>query len=362
MLAEGTSTRDWQRISRDAEARGCSIETAAGYSAQVVAFDGLSLDWEQILEWAVELTYDATFPEERCDWVRQQAVAELESLSDLPEVVTGWAFLEQLYPRHPLGRPLLGTVEGLSSLGARECADYHRDCLARGPLISVAGMIDPEAVLSRLARLKGEASTAPARESDVQPPGSIGESRRRVSLPPGDQAHLCIGGRTVKRADPDYEALRLLGVVLGSGSGLVGRIPERIREDEGLAYGCEVDTVAGAGLDDGRLIISLGTSSADADQAVAIVREELELVRAEGISRDELESARSYLLGREPFRRETARQQALLELEAMFWELPLERLEWVRRQVQSVTHEAVNRVAHTFLDPSRLIETVGVPQ
>jgi zinc protease len=361
-LAEGTRARDWQRISREAEARGCSIATAAGSSVQVVALDGLAEDWERLIEWALELTLEATFPGDRCAWICEQAVAELESLADLPEVVTGWSFLDQFYPGHPLGRPLLGTIEGLSSLTGEQCASFHQSCLARGPMLSMTGEIDPQTVALRLEGIQGELFSRASETPYLEDPPRPVEPRRRILLPPGEQAHLFVGAPTVRRADSDYEAVRLLGVILGAGSGLVGRIPQRIREDEGLAYGCEVNSVAGAGVDRGRLVVSLGTSRADAERASAIVREELEQVRVHGISEAEIEMARSYLLGREPFGRETARQWALVELESMLWGLPLDRPEWVRRQIAGVDAEDVCRAANTYLEPSRLIETVGIPQ
>ena len=88
-----------------------------------------------------------------------------------------------------------------------------------------------------------------------------------MALPPGDQAHLYAGCLTVPRAHPDRHALDLLGVVLGSGAGLTGRLPERVREREGLAYSVQVQTLAGAGLDRGRLVVYVGTSPATLEQA-----------------------------------------------------------------------------------------------
>ena len=361
LLAEGTKRRSWQRISEEAEARGCSIVTTAGYSVQGVGLDGLADDWERIVEWAVELTFEAGFHEARCEWLCLQATAELESMADLPEVVTGWAFLQLLYPDHPLGRPLQGTLEGLASLTGRDCASFHRSCLRRGPLIVITGEIDPEEVSTRLADLVEQPAGAPGEWFEVADPKPPVESIRRIALAPGEQAHLNIGGLTVRRSDSDFEAMQLLGVILGSGSGLIGRIPQRIREDEGLAYGCEVESVAGAGVDRGRLVVSLSTSISNLDRAVSVVREELERVYEQSVSEEEVEAARSYLLGREPFHRETARQWAVLELEAMFWNLPVNDPHWLRKRLEAVRPEDVGEAARRHLEPGNLVETAGVP-
>jgi len=91
------------------------------------------------------------------------------------------------------------------------------------------------------------------------------------------------------------------------------------------------------------------------------VREELEKVYEQGVTEDEVEAARSYLLGREPFHRETARQWAVLELEAMLWNLPVIDPDWLRERLEAVRREDVGKVARRHLEPAKLVETAGVP-
>ena len=145
------------------------------------------------------------------------------------------------------------------------------------------------------------------------------------------QAHLYLGHLTVPRRHPDYEALELAAVMLGSGAGLTGRIPQRIRDREGLAYSAHAQTVAGAGLDPGRLVAYVATSVHTVDQAERGVREEIARLVEDGITDEELADARSYLLGREPFERETARQWADLLVEAEHYHLPLDDPDWRHR-------------------------------
>src|SRR6185295_20367565 len=155
-------------------------------------------------------------------------------------------------------------------------------------------------------------------------PAGTGERHREVLTSADDQAHLYVGHLTVPRNHPDYEALELVAVVLGSGAGLTGRIPARIREREGLAYTSYAQTVAGSGLDAGRLMAYVGTSPDTVEQAERGVVEEIERLVADGVMPEELEEARAYLLGRDPFQRETARQWAELLTEAALYDLPID--------------------------------------
>jgi zinc protease len=338
-----------------------SLSTSAGYAVQGLAVDARVEDWEVALEWAAELTREASFPEERCRWVCQQTAAELESLADQPEVRTGWAFLDQLYPEHPLGRPLHGNRESLSALTAEACETYHRECLDRGVIVTAAGLIEPEAVERRIELLFGDLTVAGRGAARIaEPEAGCGEIRE-VALGRGDQAHLFLGKLTERRSSADFGALRLLGVVLGSGSGLGGRIPHRVREVEGLAYSCQVETVAGSGLDRGRLAVYLGTSVDEVDRARTTVIQELERLVNRGVSDSEVEEARTYLLGREPFRRETARQWTRILAETVLLDLPLDDSDWLAEEVSRVGRREVEGAARRLLEPAALEVTVGLP-
>jgi zinc protease len=360
MLCEGSRRRDYRRIAEELEARGMVFASAGTFESLGVSIDALSADWREALAWAAELALEPAFPADRCAWLRQQVTSELESLADQPEIRTAWTFLAQLYAPHPRARRLQGDPESLGRLGPGDCAAFHAASLAGGVLVTVAGDVDPEAVARKVAEAfpTGRAGSSPMGEPPA-PQG--GPARCEVRLPGSDQAHLYLGHLTLPRRHPDWAALELAAVVLGSGSGLTGRIPQRIREREGLAYSAYAQTLAGAGLDPGRLVAYVGTSPATLAQAERAVVEELEKLVEEGLEDGELEEARSYLLGREPFRRETARQWAELLAEAEFYGLPLDDPAWREAQLRAPDRAAVEAAIRRHLRPGDLKVTAGVP-
>lgn len=360
MLTEGTRSRDWKRIADEAESKGMILSSYGAFENHGVSVDALARDWEQALDWAVELLLDPAFPEDRCAWVAKQAAAELESLTDQPDVKTAWGFLEQLYTPHPRARPLHGSVESLLGLTPVDCAAFHRAALTGGVQAAVAGVIDEEPVRRRLESLlrdvprRGETLPEPAVPAGV-------EDRVTVKTDAEDQAHLYVGHLTVPRNHPDYTALELVAVALGSGAGLTGRIPMRIREQEGLAYSAHAQTVAGSGEDAGRLVAYVGTSPATVAKAEAGVIEEIQRLVCDGIEPAELEEARAYLLGREPFRRETARQWAELLSDAVQYGLPLDDPDQREQELKAIDLETVQEVARRHIRPGDLRVTVGLP-
>lgn len=358
-LTEGTRRRDWRRIAEDAEALGAVVTSSASFEALGVSVDALAEDWELAVDWAAEVLTEATFPADRVAWLSRQAAAELESLGDMPDVRTGWSFLEALYRPHPRCRPLLGSEESLGRITVKDCASFHERARGSGAVV-VTGAIDPAAVEARVRERFADLRVPGELFSPPPPPAGEAAARSDVSLPPGDQAHLYAGRLTVARAHPDHLALEVLGVVLGSGSGLSGRLPERLREKMGLAYSVQVQTVAGSSLDPGRFVVYLGTSPDTVEKANVALRGELDRLLEDGITADELEDARSYLLGRDAFRRETARQWADLLGDAVLYGTPDDDPAARRADLLGVDREALETAARRHLS-GELVVTVGRP-
>ncbi|MCP4662166.1 MAG: insulinase family protein [bacterium] len=369
LLAEGSRTRSWDQIATAAEDRGMVIESFGSYEALGVAIDALADDWQLALAWLAELMLEPAFPPERFEWLRRQAAGELESMLDKPEVRTGLAFLGQLYRPHPYSRPLQGDRESLMRLNAGDCAAFHRRALGWGGLVVVTGDIDEAAVRRRVDELFGDLDGEAVPMPPVAPPVGLEAPRLELTAGPrsgestagNDQTHLYAGHLTIPRNHLDVPALAVLGVVLGAGAGMSGRLPERIREKEALAYAVDVSATAGAGLDPGRLVAYVGTSPRTCEQAERAVREELERLVGAGLEEKEFEEARSYLLGHDPFRRETARQWAEVLAEAGFYGMKTDRPEWIVEVLRALTRQEVEAVARRWIRPGEIKVTIGRP-
>ncbi len=362
MLAEGSRRRDWRAISEAVEARGMTISGGGGVEAHGVSVDALARDWEQALCVAAELLFEPAFPDDRLRWIARQAAAELESEADEADLLTARHFLSELYLPHPKGRPLQGDPASLMRLSLADCASFHSEALARGGWLVVAGEIDAEAVAAAASRIFA-ALQAPRGDAYLPAPSPPPhEKRSEIATRATDQAHLFAGQLTVARSHPEFAALEVAGVILGAGAGLAGRMPQRLRDREGLAYAVSADTVSASGVDPGRLVVYVGTAEQNLARAESGLREELKRLLSDGVSAREVEEARSYLLGREPFRRETARQWADLVVRGAIVERPLEDSAWCAEEIRAVDRAAVEVAFRRHIDVERLVVTVGLPR
>ena len=362
LLVEGTRDRTWRQIADDAERRGAGVFGFSAGEVHGLGIDALSEDWERALDWAFELLLESSFPEDRVRWVGRQGAADLASQLDRPDVAAAWAFLDQLYAPHPRCRPPMGTRESLATLEPGEIVSFHRSALQRGPIVSVAGRLDVDAVEARLGELAQRFPEGPGPTAPPPRPEGLAADRREIRTTSEDQAHLYLGHLTVPRLHPDHPALELASVVLGAGGGLSGRIPFRLRDQEGLGYSVSATLVGDAGSEAGRLVLYLGTSPDRVGRGESSAREELERLREDGVTEDELASARTYLEGREPFRRETARQWAIRLAESLYWDLPLDDTAWRLDRFRALGKDEVDAAIRRHVRPDSLRVTVGWPE
>jgi zinc protease len=364
MLVEGTELRTWREIAEQAEARGISVDGSASAEVHGLTVDALADDAGLALDWLAELLLSPSFAPDRFGLLRDQTLGELLSLADRPEVVTGWAFRDQLYHPHPLAAPGPGTPESLDGLSAEDCRRFHQDALARGGVVAVAGAIDEREVLARLEGLFGPAGDpGPPPAARWAPPAPRGRRERRVEVRTAsrEQAHVYAGHFTVNRTHPDLPELRALGILLGS-DGLAGLIPNRIREQEGLAYATGVDLLAGAGSDPGALSVYLGTHPDHIERALELVRDSLRHVLERPPEAAVLDECKTGLFGREPFATETAGLRAALLVDSLLFDHPSYRRSWRCERIERLTRQGVFEAARRHIDPDRLRVTVGLPE
>lgn len=381
MLVEGSANRTWREIAEQAEARGVAIDGSGTAEVHGLAVDALASDAGLALDWLAELLLAPSFGRDRLELLRDQTLGDLLSLADRPDVVTGWAFRDQLYHPHPLAAPSQGTPESLAGLSPRDCRRFHEESLARGGVVAVAGAIDEQEVLARLERLFGPAAGAGEQETSARherpfasagtpgaspaascAPPACGRAERRIEVGTAshEQAHVYAGRFTVDRAHTDLPELRALGILLGSDS-LAGLIPNRIREREGLAYAAHVDLLAGAGSDPGALSVYVGTHPDRVERALELVRDCLRLVLERPPEAAVLEECRTGMLGREPFATETAGLRAALLVDSLLFDLPSYRRSWRLERIERLTPRGVFEAARRHIDPDRLRVTVGLP-
>jgi predicted Zn-dependent peptidase len=285
---------------------------------------------------------------------RQVILEELLMDDDSPEDRVHTLTFESLFPAHALGRETAGAKDTVAALPADAVrAFFHAWYRPSAMVAAVAGPVDHcEVVELFSAAFAGADGSVPSplRQPPGHPVRPLAVQRRST-----EQAHLSVGFRGVPRDDPDREALDVVNHVLGGG--MSSRLFEEVREKRGLAYSVYSSPVSYA--DAGALTIYAGTHPGAVHEVLDLVDAELDRLRRDGLTDEELDVARGYLagaflLGLEDTSSRMARLGGSLTT--------LGRIRPVEEQVarwRNVDHHDVRRVIARVLAGPRTLAAVG---
>ncbi len=211
--------------------------------------------------------------------------------------------------------------------------------------LAVSGQVSAVEVLAEARRLFGELPRG-GETTEAARPTPANPGTRRVIEQAAQQTQILAGGLAPSLSQPDHAAVKVLSTILGGG--MAGRLFVELRDKRGLAYTAAsyYDPVR----DPGALILYLGTAPENAAKAEEGLRREIDRVRTDPVSDDELRRAKGYLLGRYTMDRRTNEREA--------WYLAFYEVEGVgqdyseryRKAVETVTPADVLRVAKQYLE------------
>jgi zinc protease len=184
--------------------------------------------------------------------------------------------------------------------------------------------------------------------------------RRQVVFPMMNkaQADIAYGFNTIARRDPSYHAFSVLNNLLGQYA-LGGRLGDRIREREGMAY--YVFTAFEPNVGEGPIVIRAGVNAANVERTLAAIDSELRVVRSEGVTPRELAESKQYLVGSMPRMLETNAGIANFLQTCEHFDLGLDYDRRLPGLIDAVTLDDVNGLARRFLDPEVATITVAGP-
>jgi predicted Zn-dependent peptidase len=161
---------------------------------------------------------------------------------------------------------------------------------------------------------------------------------------------VCVGAPGISRHDDRRFALRLLDTVFGGTSS--SRLFQEIRERRGLAYA--VYSFTGAYQDTGQIGLYLGTRAENLPEAMQVIATELERLRQEPATQEELERAKENLKGRVVLALEsTGARMNRLGSEVLAG-APLLSIDETLERIDAVTHEQLAALVSELWAPERL--------
>jgi zinc protease len=355
LLTYGTKRRSALQISDALDFIGASLSTGCSENLASVSMTMLKKDLSTGLALLAEVLTQSTFPQEEIERQKQSIVASLKARDEEPGDIAERRFAAALFPNSPYGRPVEGTessVRAISQKGLREF--YERYYRPNRTIMAVVGDVTAKEIGEALNQAfsswkKGEPGGKVLVPSVTGAPTSIRVNKELT------QANIIMGHEGVTRGNPDYYAIQVMNNILGGG-GFSSRVVDSIRNERGLAY--SVSTYFSADKSHGTFQLVMQTKNDSTREAMRIAREEIERIRRELVSEQELNDAKDYLTGSFPLRLDTNRKVANFLAQVEFFQLGLDYPDRYGDFIGKVTREDVLRVAKRYLQPEKLITVV----
>ncbi len=291
LLFKGTADRSALEIAEAVDRVGGDMNAFTGREATAF-YARVPAEAEDLaLDLLVDVVVDPAFHEDDVEVERDVILDELAASLDTPDDRIHVALAEAVFPDHPLGREVIGSVDTVTALDRQAIADFHhRYYRAEDLVVTVVGPVDHDEVVTRLV------DRFPHGRSDglVERKAPADEVVPVIAIDrPGEQTHVALGWRSLPSGHPDRYALAVANHVLGGG--LSSRLFQEIRERRGLAY--SVWSSPSPASDAGQFTAYAGTAPEQAMTVLELLDAEVARFVAEGITPEELEIAIGYLTG-----------------------------------------------------------------
>ena len=296
LLFKSTPTRTSVEIAQAVDAVGGELNafTAREYTCYYAHV--LDEDLELAVDLVSDVVLNGVCASGDVELERDVVLEEIAMRDDDPEDTLGDVFISAMFGDHPIGRPVIGSVESVSAMTRNQLHSFHvRRYTPERMVLAVAGNIDHDQVVA-LAR-EYFAGRLTKGQRPLPPRKGIGRAVGQPGLMlidrDSEQTHMSLGVRIPGRHWPQRWALSVLNMALGGG--LSSRLFQEIRETRGLAY--SVYSAIDAFSDSGAFSVYAGCLPERFDEVVRLTRDVLETVARDGITEDECRIAKGSLRG-----------------------------------------------------------------
>ena len=296
LLFKSTPTRTSVEIAQAVDAVGGELNafTAREYTCYYAHV--LDEDLELAVDLVSDVVLNGVCASGDVELERDVVLEEIAMRDDDPEDTLGDVFISAMFGDHPIGRPVIGSVDSVSSMTRNQLHSFHvRRYTPERMVLAVAGNIDHDQVVA-LAReyfagrlVKGQRPLPPRKGIGR----AVGQPGLMLINRDSEQTHMSLGVRIPGRHWSQRWALSVLNMALGGG--LSSRLFQEIRETRGLAY--SVYSAIDAFSDSGAFSVYAGCLPERFDEVVRLTRDVLETVARDGITEDECRIAKGSLRG-----------------------------------------------------------------
>jgi zinc protease len=355
LLTKGTPGRTAKQIAETIEGVGGQLSADAGLDYTTVSASVLADQLPLAFNLVSDVALRPTFPQDELETARKRTLSALEVALSRPGEIAQRRLVREIYGEtHPYGVSSL--PQTVRAIDRADLVRFHQQHFrADNALLVVSGDVNA-AEVETLARghFGGWKGGFGATRALADPPAREKAQVTLVHRPGSVQSNILVGHVGIRPDNPDYFPLQVLNKIVGGGTD--SRLFLILREQKGWTYGAY--SRLSRPKEVGYYVASAEVRTEVTDSALVELMHQLRRAREEPVSREELEAAKSFLVGSFPLRIETAGQIASQVAQTRLLGLPVEDLLRYRERINAVTAEDVQRVAREYIRPDQAVIVV----
>lgn len=355
LLLKGTTSRTAEQIAQEMDSRAIDLDEISGTEHMMLRATCLNSQLDPALDLMADLLQYSTFhdlPKEAT-----KLAGEIQASLDQPRERARDLFVRTVFPEHPYGHTGSVILRSLAALDADQVRDWYANQLGATAMnIVVVGDLSPDDLVRRLeARFGGIAQSAPAGQAPVLKRVPVPVTATEVKAE-AQQAQIYQGWYGPGHGSGDRAPLAALNTVLGAG-GLSSRLFVELRDKRGLAY--TVRSGYSTFADTGLFSLYIGTAPDNIRRALDGFAEQIDRLRQETVSEEELAHAKGHMQGEFVLCHETNTQRCTDFAVHHILGLGLDFSARFLEEVAAVRPEELRRVAEEYLSAPPITAVVA---
>jgi len=352
MVFKGTKNRKVQQIGRSMESVGGYLNAFTGREHTCFYARCLDEQLPKAIDITTDLVLNPVFPKREIEREKDVVVEEMRMYADSPEDVVFEQFDKTLYPKHSLGRPIIGSEKTVRSISQEDLFRFTKNTFAAERLvISVAGNATHSEVVEHVEQ-------ALEKGSKISKKGRVNRNSTLPRYYPKDvsitnkqfhQSHILVGRRTIGLNSSKRLKLTLINSVLGGG--MSSRLNQNIREKYGYCY--NIYSFANMISNTGEFGVYMATDPQKVDRSRTLIFSELSKLKQKPLGKTRLKQAKNQLKGSMMLGLEnmSTRMMRLGKLELYYGDI--KSLDATIAALDKISVDALHEMSSKVLDPSK---------
>jgi len=290
MFFKGTKTRNAREIAESFDSIGGQVNAFTSKEYTCYYAKVLDTHADFALEVLADMFFHSTFEEGELKKEKNVVYEEIKMYEDTPDDIVHDLLSQAVYEKHPLGYPILGTEETLSTFNGDTLREYmFEHYTPENTVISIAGNITDD-FIAEVEKYFGAFEAGKSEREISKPSFHTNRISRKKET---EQAHLCLGYEGLQVGHEDMYSLISLNNILGGS--MSSRLFQDVREQKGLAY--SVFSYHSSFQDSGIVTIYGGTGAKQLDELYETIQTTLANLKRDGITEKELSNSKEQLKG-----------------------------------------------------------------